>query len=71
MNGRKGINSLELHDQAFADYKVEPVLPDYAVAVRDWHHQLPLERDSHGLKFQAESRLVDGLEEPRAKHAVD
>lgn len=62
---------LEFDDQSSFDKEIQPMDADLSFAVKYTDRKLSLKANSAGSKFNAESFLVKGFEESRAKGTMN
>jgi hypothetical protein len=72
VDGRQGVNGLQLNDHAVANHQINAQPGVQADAfVRNGQGQLTDERDLPQRKLATEAGLVDGFHEARSKFAMD
>ena len=55
-------DGLQLDDDLFLDKKVQAMLPNLMVAIKEWYRMLANELDSAQRKFDCESFFIDRFE---------
>ena len=71
MNGRQGLNSLQLNDELACNQQVNSALANCVAFEGHAHGSLTNERHFPQTKLDAQSFFVHGLQEPRAKMPMD